>query len=239
MVLILGEWAAVKAMRWAIKLVVMLLLAILLIMVYNYLKDPQHLPIHTVKVEGKLSYLSRDELKESLNPYLNKSFLTVDVKAMQAALQANPWVAHCNIFRIWPDTISVEIFEEEPIAYWQNDGLLGRGGKLIQPKQIPELQIPRLFGPDDQMPVVLSMLGTMNELLSPKQVQVALLQMNERRAWQATLSNGIQMQLGSKEVVPRLSRFVDSYPFKLNDEHAVRYIDLRYTNGFVVASDKP
>lgn len=228
-----------RAMKWIIKAVVVLLLAILLIIVYNYLKDPQHLPIHTVKVEGKLSYLSKDELKESLNPYLNKSFLTVDVKAMQAALQANPWVAHCNITRIWPDTISVEVFEEEPIAYWQSEALLGRGGKLIVPKRVPELQVPRLYGPDDQMPTVLNMLGTMNELLARKHVQVATLQMNERRAWQAILSNGILVQLGSKEVVSRLSRFVDSYPFELNDEHTVRYIDLRYTNGFVVASHKP
>lgn len=227
------------AVKWVLHIVVGLLLAILLIIGYNYLKDPQHLPIHVVNVQGKLSYLSKEELQSTLNPYLNKSFLTVDVKAMQAALQANPWVEHCNITRIWPDTISVEVSEEEPIAYWQNDAVLGQGGKLIIPTRMPELDIPRLYGPDEQMPTVLNMLGTMNELLSRKHVHVVALQMNERRAWQANLSNGVALYLGSKEVVKRLSRFVDSYPFDLNDERTVRYIDLRYTTGFVVASNKP
>ena len=219
--------------------VIGLLLAILLIMGYNYLKDPKHLPIHTVNVQGKLSYLSKEELVGILNPYLNKSFLTVDVKAMQAALQEDPWVEHCNVTRVWPDTISVEVYEEEPIAYWQHDALLGRGGKLIVQSVIPVLDLPRLEGPDDQMPSVLNMLGTLDELLARKHVHVLALHMNERRAWHAELSNDIELQLGSREVVARLSRFVSSYPFDLSDAQSVHYIDLRYTNGFVVASNRP
>lgn len=225
--------------RWGIKIVVLLLLAALLIIGYNYLKDPVHLPVRMVNVKGKLFYLSRDELRTTLNPYLNKGFMAVDVKAMQAALLANPWVEHCNVTRVWPDTISVEVFEEEPIAYWQDDAVLGRGGKLIVPEALPDLPLPHLSGPSDQMPAVLSMLGTVDQLVARKHVQVVNLHMNERRAWQATLSNGAELKLGSKQVVARLSRFVDSYPYSLDDEHAVRYIDLRYTNGFVVASNKP
>ena len=48
--------------KYLLTAVTVLLLAILLIIGYNYLKDPAHLPIKTVKVDGKLKYLQREQL---------------------------------------------------------------------------------------------------------------------------------------------------------------------------------
>lgn len=215
-----------------------ILLAIFLIIVYNYLKDSKHLPIRTVSVSGQLTYLNPETVQGLLEPFATQSFFTVNVQGVRNALQAQPWIAQVQVGRHWPDTLSVRLQEHVPIAYWGLDALVSDQGMLFEPDVLPALPLVQLNGPDEQVHTVLMMLHEVNQTLQPLAVKVASLQLNERRAWQAELTNGVTVYMGSVEMLPRLQRFVASYPKDFrNNVDAINYVDLRYTNGFVVAND--
>lgn len=225
-------------LKYILSAVTVLLLAILLIIGYNYLKDPKHLPIKTVKVEGKLIYLQRDQLQALIEPYVSMSFFMVDVQSIQKALSSEPWVANSSVRRVWPDTLRVHVEEHKPLAYWGADGMIGHDTVYFKPEYLPALDLPKLDGPDEQQTVVLGMFNTIEGLLAKQGVHLVGLSLNARRAWKAELSNGMYVQMGSVDVVERFERFLDTYPLTLSDNAAnVRYVDLRYTNGFVVAQN--
>ena len=60
------------------------------------------------------------------------------------------------------------------------------------------------------------------------------LSLSERFAWQVQLENGIELNLGRKEFIDRLQRFIDVYPLLAQQEKTVKYIDLRYDTGVAV-----
>jgi cell division protein FtsQ len=229
-------WSKIKYLFSA---VVLLLLAILLIVGYNYLKDPAHHPITTVKVDGKLKYVQREQLQTLISPYLTPSFFLVDVKSIQHALADQPWVAYSSVRRLWPDTLLVHVEEHEPLVYWGEKGIISQEAVLFTPEALPELALPKLEGPDEQRTVVLAMFNSLNGLLAKQGVRLQGLQLNARRAWQADLDNGMHIQMGSVDVLERFDRFVASYPHAMRENAAkARYVDLRYTNGFVIAREQ-
>ncbi len=224
--------------RILVKSFLAILLAIFLIIGYNYLKDGKHLPIRTVNISGQLTYLQPDTVQALLEPFVKQSFFTVNVQGVQKALDTQPWVASVQVGRVWPDTLSVRLQEHVPIAYWGAEQLLSIEGVLFAPDVLPALPLVQLAGPDEQVHTVLMMLQEMNQSLQPLNVKVGSLQLNERRAWQAELTNGVKVYMGSVDMIPRLQRFVASYPNDFeNNADAISYVDLRYTNGFVVAND--
>lgn len=228
-------WSKIK---YLLSAVAVLLLAILLIIGYNYLKDPAHLPIKTVKVDGKLNYLQREQLQALIEPHLVHSFFMVDVKSIQQALSDEAWMAYSSVRRVWPDMVLVHVKEHEPLAYWGDEGMISQDMVYFKPTELPVLELPKLNGPDDQQTAVLGMFNTLNRMLEPTHVRLVGLQLNARRSWQADLDNGMHIQLGSVDVVERFERFLDSCPFPLSEnEMKGRYVDLRYTNGFVISQE--
>jgi len=73
---------------------------------------------------------------------------------------------------------------------------------------------------------------------SPKFQQIGLnissLVLNERRAWQIILDNGIRLELGKESLEERINRFFLLYKQLGNDAERVSYIDLRYDTGAAV-----
>lgn len=217
----------------------LLLLAILLIIGYNYLKDPAHFQIKTVEVDGKLNHLKPEAVAEALTPWVATNFFAVNVGTLQRELSKLAWVHDTQIRRVWPDKVVVNIEEHVPVAVWQDRALVSDRFELYQPDALPEMDLPRLSGPNEQLATVLETLLKLNALFSPKEVKVVSLTLSARRSWSAVLSNGMQLQLGSVDIIPRVERFIESYPFDFSaNQSATPYIDLRYTNGFVVARSR-
>jgi cell division protein FtsQ len=211
-----------------------ILLAILFIVSYNYLKDPEHLPVRVVNVEGRLTHLTQAELQALIEPYVAQSFIAVDIKALRQVLQANAWVKSAQVRRTWPDTVTVEVVEQVPIAYWGEHDLVNEVGERFMPTVLPKLDVPYWQGPSDQLPKVHEMYAVLNQLFSRRDVKIASLSLNARWSWHAVLDSGLSIALGSQDVPERVERFVATTPIDLKAPKGVQYVDLRYTNGFVV-----
>ncbi len=214
--------------------VMAVLLAMFIIVGYNYLKDPQRVPVRMVKVSGKLTYLPQEDIQAVIAPYVETSFVTVNISGLRRALQENPWVYEVQVRRHWPDTLVVELTEQQPIAYWGDRAMVNNEGEAFAPQVLPILDLPRWSGPSEELTQVYEMYAVLNKAVAPVDVRIDSLSLSARWAWHAVLSSGLSIALGSEDVSERLTRFVQLSPVDIKAPQGVQYVDLRYTNGFVV-----
>jgi cell division protein FtsQ len=130
----------------------------------------------------------------------------------------------------------VRVEEQQAVARWAAGGLLSRRGELFEPEDSKAwTQLPLLRGPTDTERTVAEKYREMIDMLTPLGLKVSHLTMDERRAWNLRLSNGLQMVLGRDDTHLRLLRFVRVYADVLKPRlEAIDGVDLRYTNGFAV-----
>lgn len=213
-----------------------LVLAGILGWLWSVLSDPRTLPFKAVQVDGSFKHVAANAVRDAAAPYLAGNFFTVDVDEVQRAVQALPWVRYAEVRRRWPDTVQIVVTEQAALAQWGADALVNDAGEVFQPPRasFPEA-LPVMQGPEGSGPLVTRTYREMSQILAPLQVSLARLVLDDRRAWQLELDNGMQVMLGRGEPHARLLRFARFYHRALQgQEAAVERVDLRYSNGFAV-----
>lgn len=193
-------------------------------------------PVERVVINGEFERVSADGLEAALRPYMGRGFLAAPLDRIQQKVRDIPWVASARVSRRWPDTLEVTITEEQPAARWGEAGLLNPQGRLFvrHASHVPA-ELPRLNGPEGTETVVAERYVAIQEQLVQRGLGLASLELDGRGAWTFQMSNGIQVRLGSLDVDVRLSRFYAALDRVLAGmAEDVRYIDMRYTNGFAV-----
>jgi cell division protein FtsQ len=99
-----------------------------------------------------------------------------------------------------------------------------------------EQVLPSFIGPDGAAAEVTQHYAEFSRQLAALDLQVTQLALSPRHAWQLRLSNGTVLELGREDMQQRLARFVEVYPYSLAAiQGKVKYVDLRYRNGFAVS----
>jgi cell division protein FtsQ len=170
-------------------------------------------------------------------PFVNeKNLFTLKMAGLKQALLQQPWIASVVIKRVWPDQITIDIVEQQPLAIWNDQALLAENATVFAAaKNTFPANLPQLYGPEGQQGNVWQQYQQFNQALQPLQLTVSRLVFNSRGSWQIVLNNGIALNLGRTELMPRLQRFIQVYP-KLfaNRVNQVVLIDLRYPAGLAV-----
>jgi cell division protein FtsQ len=193
-------------------------------------------PVARVVINGEFERVSADGLEAVLRPYMGRGFLAAPLDSIQQKVREIPWDATARVSRKWPDTLEVTITEEEPAARWGEAGLLNPQGRLFvrHASHVPA-ELPRLNGPEGTQAEVAARYVAIQEQLVQRGLGLASLELDGRGAWSFQLRNGIQVRLGSLDVDVRLARFYDALDKVIAGvADDVRYIDMRYTNGFAV-----
>ena len=198
-------------------------------------------PISTINVEGDLQYINRDSVQKTLEPYLKKSLVTIDLDALRTDLLAMPWVAGASVQRIWPDQLVINLDEQLPVARWGDNALLNNSGRAFVPEHIDRFQeLPQLNGPERAKRRVMQNYQQFNQLLRPYGHEVARLEMRDRGSWFLTTRTGIEMLLGRDDVVDKVQRFLTIDKLMLAERRElIARVDLRYSNGMAVAWREP
>ncbi len=196
------------------------------------------MPIENVQIEGAFVYLSRNEIQKQLEQVLSGDYFTADIEEVRASLLTLPWVQDASIRRKWPSTLQIKIIERQAVAYWSDDALLSDKGEVFKPEKINrEMQLPMISGPDGLHHKVWGFLVKLHTDLSGVGLGVNELVLDERRSWSMLLSNGVELRLGRNETETRIKRFVKVFSMQnapnIDD---IKYIDLRYPNGFAMKS---
>jgi cell division protein FtsQ len=198
-------------------------------------------PISAVEVGGQFQRVAPVQIEEAVAPFRGAGFLSVDLDAMQAALEKVEWVDRARVERKWPNGVRVVITEHVAAARWGEDGLMNTRGELFLRgvRHVPP-ELPQLVGPEGTETQVAKLyLETYPRLLAVG-MRLTRVELDARGAWQLTVGNDIVVRLGRQEVQNRLERFISvASPMVAARSTEVSYVDLRYSNGFSVGWNPP
>ncbi len=220
-------------MRWGMLL---LLAGVLIGWLLEQLDDPMTLPIQKIRVQGALVHVNEDMLRQSVVEKVQGGYFNIDVAALRETVEQLPWVKSAAVRRVWPDAVVIHVIEQRPLAVWAKGGLVNDQGELFKPKQGVQLKhLPLFTAPAGMERNVTELYRDLSAQLAPLKLHITELRLDQRRAVQLQLHNGIKLVLGREERLARLQRFVKVY-HKTLARHAayIRGVDLRYSNGMAV-----
>jgi cell division protein FtsQ len=224
-------------LRYASFLTILILFALLLSarMMYLFLSDPHCFPVDTVKIVASYQHVTRKQIESVLTRYVDDSFIVFPVARLKADLAALEWAEHVQIERIWPGTLKITLAEYAPVAIW-NEFLMTADGKVFNVgKEKVDSVLPRLSGPKQQQTEILQMYEKLSKLLSTYNLHASTLQLRDNQAWELSLTNGVLIRLGKRDLEKRLTRFCRAWPAVFADKpEQLSSVDLRYARGMAV-----
>jgi len=207
-----------------------------------------------------LRYVSPASVRTAIAGQLTGNFFTVDLQQARQAFESAPWVRRASVRRIWPNTLQVTLEEEAPLAYWNDGQLLNIWGEAFT-ANLGELEdgprLARLVGPPGAETLVAQRYAQLLRGFAPLGTVIERLELTPRYAWQASLSNGMTLELGrdpqadapqtdaaqtdaaqtdASDFTTRIHRFVQAWPEVLGAlaGREVSHADLRHANGFAL-----
>ncbi|CDG20338.1 Cell division protein ftsQ [Xenorhabdus poinarii G6] len=215
----------------------------------DWMKDASRVPLSKLVLTGERHYTTDADIRQAiLSLGAPRTFMTQDVNVIQASIKRLPWIRQVTVRKQWPDELKIHLVEYVPYARW-NDAqqMLDAEGRLFRlpTERRANKQYPMLTGPEGKEKDVLNEYHTMTAFLEKHQIKLKAVIMTARNSWQLILDNNIRLELGNRDKMERMKRFIEVYPVLLqNTEKRIAYIDLRYNSGAAVGwapllTDKP
>jgi len=195
--------------------------------------------IQKIEIKGDLKHVTESELQADFSSLLGQSLLGVSLSDALAVVVSSQWVASAEIRKVWPNTLQVLVHEHTPLAYWGDRQLISTSAVVITPREVPELPLTKLYGPEDSSDVVLEQFSLVTQVLAFTSLRVATLTLEPRGAWSIVFTNGVKVKLGREEVLERLQRFIAVYKSDLSGRiDQITSVDARYPHGVAVGWKK-
>jgi cell division protein FtsQ len=199
--------------------------------VVRYVLSLPVFPLRTVELTAAPERVPLEQLEKTVREQVRGNFFTVDLDRTRKAFEQLPWVRKVSVRRKFPWTLQLEVEEHVALARWNGTALVNTHGEVFV-AQTDEI-LPAFIGQPETSQQVAQMYEELNQVLGPMQQQIVQIAYSPRYTWQIRLDEGMVLELGRDEVLQRLSRFVNVYPYSLAlNDSGVRRIDLRYRNGF-------
>ncbi len=208
----------------------------LVIGVYQWMQNPEHLTIASVEVSGDLNVLNKSQLEPVIQPYTMTNLYLLDAKSLEAAIESNTWVNSASMTKIWPDKLAIKIFEQKPVAFWGDDKMLAENGEIIDAIQKEKKGLlPTLYSPREKGREMAANFLRIQRWMKGLPFKIVSFKEDTRGSWRVKLNSGLVLKVGKNEQKKRLRRFMVGYEQSLVSViDQVKSVDLRYTNGFAV-----
>jgi cell division protein FtsQ len=193
-------------------------------------------PIGAITIDAPFQRVSALQIEEAISGELRHGFLSANLSLIQQHIVSLPWVDQANVARRWPDMLEITVAEQVPAAIWGERGLLNTRGELFvdSVRHVPA-ELPRLSGPADKSAEVATRYLDVRKELIPLGLDVRRVHLDARGAWEMTLSNGIEVRLGRRDVTEHTGLFLDVVANIVSSrETDIEYVDMRYSNGFTI-----
>lgn len=229
---VVAKQRARRGRQWTAALMVALLAAIG-VQSLRWLSAPEQLPLRQISIAGQPSQMSASELKALLEDQLGRNLLNLDLAELQRRLLAEPWIVAAELQRHWPDRLAVHLQARQAVAYWGEGALLDADAQVFHPAQLPEGKPwPRLYGSADKADELLQSYQVFSRSLSTLGLVIETLHWDQYGNRRLTLPSGVTVELGSRDWLTRLQRFVALYPDVLQPHLSeLAAVDLRYPDG--------
>jgi cell division protein FtsQ len=202
-----------------------------------------------------LDYVSPASVRATIAAgQLRGNFFSIRLDQTRELLETVPWVRRANIRRVWPDTLRVQIEEQQPLALWNEDQMINTWGEAFTANQgeLPDdALLPQLNGPVSSERLVVQRYAEIARWFAPLNLHVKEVTLSPRYAWEVKLSQGMELNLGRDPAADmadphgrsgalpfaaRIERFVQAWPTLMRrlDNRVINRADLRYSNGFAI-----
>lgn len=222
--------------RWMNWLFPLVLGCAVLFWAENQLSNPATLAVKKIRVHGAFVNVDEAMLHRAITGVVAGGYFNVDVAHVREVVEKLPWVSEASVRRVWPDTLSVSVVEQKPVAVSHEAGLINANGNVFKPlnKKIPAA-LPVFDGSSHLNKMMLSHYYEMNNLLETISQKIIYIKVDARHAVELKLNNGLKVVLGRENTMGRLERLMRIYNKILADRiNDIEVIDLRYTNGMAV-----
>jgi len=227
--------------RYQRTLIALTLCALLLCahLLYLYLCDSERFPIAKIKIMATYDHISHKQWEAALQPYSGESFFSFPSSKLQKDLEKLDWTDTAQVERVWPDALKITLVEKIPVAI-VGDALLTESGERFnagvdrQAYSLPQLTAPLAFEKQ-----VLQVFQKLSKILVSYGLHATAFEQRENGASVLTLSGGIKLNLGKKDLDLRVTRFCKAYSTVFEGMAAEKLerlvgVDLRYPRGMAV-----
>lgn len=219
-------------------LLVLSVLAMLFGAVYYVMHLPGLLPLKSVRLNAAPQRVSTTELLQVMRGEVRGNLVTVDIERLRRSLEKLPWVRSASVRREFPYRLAVQLEEHQALARWSNSSLVNQHGEIFV--AFSEQVLPGFIGQEGASAEIAQQYAHFNQQLVALGLMVTQVAVSPRHAWRLRLSNGMVLELGREDMQQRFARFVAMYPYtkdgrqNIAGSDTVKYVDLRYRNGFAV-----
>ena len=224
------------------KITIILLLITIIIIAFiiknNLNNEETYFQITDITIDLKnIENSSVDDIREVAKKYVrSKSFFNVDINYLQSKIENIDWISSANIRRSYPNEIIIFVTEHIPIAIWNNKDYLNQYGEIFTANK-KNNKFPILISKNNKNKIIFEYLSLFSNDLIRHNINEKVLKIIEDdiRSISVILSSGITIKLGSKNVKEKIDIFFKVYQtLNSSDLSKMRYIDMRYSNGFSV-----
>jgi cell division protein FtsQ len=237
--------ADVRLLQASTQVVLLLALVSLCLLLLTWVARQPVFALRGIRIEGDLTRVNQHTLRANVTPYLQGSFITLDLRRTRQAFEAVPWVRRAVVRKVWPMRLVVQIEEHRVAALWGEEGgsdrLVNLQGEVFEANvgDVEDEGLPRLVGPEGSAAQMLAMVRRLGPVLAGLDGgETALLRLSPRGSWRVQLDQGARVDLGrgsEDEVLARTQRFVGTMPRVVAAyQRPLESADLRHNGGFAV-----
>ena len=214
----------------------LLLLAMPVVAVVNGWIGSERWPIRTLALKAPMKLVDEASLQAAIRPLAQNGFFALDPAAVRDAVAALPWVDRVDVRKRWPDRLEVRLTELRPHARWTAGRLVSEDGRLFAAPERTIDGLPEFDAPDARIDDMLAFHRDARPVLLRAGSDIRVLRLSARGAWSLVTAEGLELEIGRQDALPRLARFVRLMPGlrQSAEGRVLARADLRYTNGFAL-----
>tara|TARA_B100001093_G_scaffold31966_1_gene27627 strand:- start:222 stop:917 length:696 start_codon:yes stop_codon:yes gene_type:complete len=217
--------------------VIIIIFAIALI-IYDKINDAKiNFPINHITLGQKALNVNESDIFKIAESYLkNKSFFNINMDYLKNSIEKVDWVRNANIRRSYPNKVIIFIEEYKPVAVWNNDFYISENGNIFSANKI-EKKLPKLSSFANRNIIIFEYFSLISDGILNNKINEKIYQIKEDEIRSLTVSfaSNIAVKFGSQNIKERIDIFLKVYKtLNSSDLKKIRYIDMRYSNGFSI-----
>lgn len=194
-------------------------------------------PIKEIVVSGDYNYVEREQIYLVAENYLEGNFFTININLLREGMKKLPWIKDVDIYRQWPNRITMLALQHKPVARYGMQGLVSEDGVLFGAAY--EDYLPYFNGPEEKISLINEKFNAFKEILSEEYIQIHKITLTRKNDWYIETGDGMIIKLNDTKSEENLKIFVSNFQNVLKTMNKrIGLVDLRYRDGFSVNSFK-
>ena len=180
---------------------------------------------------GELGEGERDQIRRVVS---SMGETLSDIDEVRYQVEGLSWVSAAEVRFNWPAELTINVHAERAIAYWNDTAFINKEGAKFQSAFHAGIDLPHLYGPDDQVDEVMRRYLEIRRALP--ELAIEMVEVRARGAVAFELRAGWQVLLGSSDISERLQRsvVVINRLKRMAVDPVKTRIDARYTDGVAI-----